>query len=268
MPAGHVVQNVPEKNINMYEVCPKCQYKRQPSDTTDVDSCPSCGLIFSKWMKQQFAAPAVAATSATEEEKTSLFRSIFDTLLYVEPKTEPVYFYCRLLLYILLVFWGWHFITMDYTVNPPPIGNSIMHNINLVFHEAGHVIFHIFGWFIGILGGTLGQLLMPTVVILVFIFSNNDNFAASIGLWWLGQSFMDVAPYINDSLKQQLLLLGGHTGADAPGNHDWNNILGELNQLEKCYEYAAIANYTGIILMLIAFTWGGYILYMQYQNIK
>jgi hypothetical protein len=119
-----------------------------------------------------------------------------------------------------------------------------------------------------ILGGTLGQLLMPFVVMLVFLFKSQNTFGASVGLWWLGQSFMDVAPYINDALKQQLVLLGGRTGADAPGNHDWNNLLGELNRLEKCHEYATIAHNTGVIIMLVAFVWGGYILYQQYINMK
>lgn len=252
----------------MYEVCPKCQYKRQPDDTGEEGTCPACGLVFAKWMKQQFAVPPVAMDSKVEKNRTRLPRLILDTLLYVEPGTEPAFFYGRLLLYIIFVFWGWQFMMMDYTTNPPPIGNSFMHGINLVFHEAGHIIFHFFGWFMGILGGTLGQLLMPVMVMLVFIISNNDNFAASLGLWWLGQSFMDTAPYINDALRQELVLLGGHTGADAPGNHDWNNILGELNRLEKCHEYAAIANNTGIVLMVTAFLWGGYILFRQFQYMK
>ena len=140
-----------------------------------------------------------------------------------------------------------------------------MHNINLVFHEAGHVLFRPFGWFITILGGTLGQLLMPVVVMFTFLIKNRNNFGASVGLWWLGQSFMDTAPYIDDALVQKLVLLGGHTGADMPGNHDWNNILGEFNVLEKCRDYATIADVTGTVLMIIAFLWGGYILYRQYQ---
>ena len=270
VPVGHVVVNVREQGINiMYETCPKCQHKRQPEDTADTGVCPACGLIFSKWMKQQFAAPSVEVSSDTDkDDQDGWLQLIVEHLFYVDPKTEPVYFYSRLLLYVLFVFWGWQFIMMDYTINPPPAGNSFMHNINLVFHEAGHVIFRLFGWFMGILGGSLAQLLMPVIVVVVFIVSSNDTFAASIGLWWLGQSFMDLAPYINDALKQELVLLGGRTGADAPGNHDWNNILGELNRLEKCYDYAAYANNTGITIMLLAFAWGGYILYLQYQNMK
>ena len=252
----------------MYETCPKCSYQRQPTDTGDPGICPGCGIIFAKWMKQQFTPPAPAVEYSREDEKQGLVAYLIEKVLYVEPKTDPAFFYGRLILFIGIVYWGWQFIWMDFTLNPPEIGNSFMHRINLVFHEAGHVLFIPFGWFMTILGGTLGQLLMPFVVMLVFLFKSQNTFGASVGLWWLGQSFMDVAPYINDALKQQLVLLGGRTGADAPGNHDWNNLLGELNRLEKCHEYATIVHNTGVIIMLVAFVWGGYILYQQYINMK
>ena len=77
---------------------------------------------------------------------------------------------------------------------------------------------------------------------------------------------MDCAPYINDALVQELVLLGGHTGRDAPGNHDWNNILIEFNRLEKANEYANIADMMGTLLMICAFIWGGYILFRQFRN--
>ena len=41
------------------------------------------------------------------------------------------------------------------------IAVSFMHGINLVFHEAGHVVFMSFGHFLHVAGGTLGQWLMP-----------------------------------------------------------------------------------------------------------
>lgn len=253
-------------NNIMYDICPKCQYQRLATDTGDAGTCPACGLIFSKWMKQQFATQTATSTIETAADDPGFFRFLVDSLLYVEPKTEPVFFYSRAMLYTGFLVWGWYFIMMDFAVDPFEIGKSFMHNINLVFHEAGHIIFRPFGWFITILGGTLGQLLMPLVVILAFMFKNHDNFAASIGLWWLGQSFMDCASYIDDALDQKLVLLGGRTGADAPGNHDWNNILGELNRLEKCHDYAHVADMTGTVLMIIAFIWGGYILHRQFKN--
>ncbi len=252
----------------MYETCPKCEYTRKSTDSGDPGTCPACGLIFAKYMKQKFAVAPTAAADESIDEEVSILKRVLSMVLYVEPKTDPVIFYGRLILFVLFVIWGIRFIMMDYTLNPPPIGESFMHRINLVFHEAGHVFFRPLGWFMTILGGTLGQLIMPLVVTLVFVFKNHDNFAASIGLWWLGQSFMDTAPYINDALKQELILLGGRTGADAPGNHDWNNILGELNMLEKCYQFAALADKAGIMLMITAFLWGGYILKQQYANTR
>lgn len=169
-------------------------------------------------------------------------------------------------LYAALFAWGWRFIAMDFAVNPWAIGNSFMHNVNLVFHEAGHVLFRPFGWFMTILGGTLGQLLMPAALIGVFIFKQRHMFGASVALWWLGQSFMDCAPYIDDALEQKLVLLGGRTGADAPGNHDWNNILGEFNMLERHREFATLADMIGTVLMLLAMVWGGIVLYRQFRR--
>lgn len=152
-------------------------------------------------------------------------------------------------------------------MDPFSIGSSFMHNINLVVHEAGHILFRPFGWFMTILGGTLGQILMPLIVMLGFMIKHHNNFAASVGLWWCGQSVMNCAPYIDDALDQKLVLLGGHTGADAPGNHDWNNILIEFNVFEKHREVANFADTTGTILMLIALVWGAAVLYRQYQHL-
>ena len=250
---------------SMYATCPKCQYQRRLTDTAPADVCPACGVVFSKWVKRQFTAPESAHAAESESSITNRLRRLADYLFYVEPKIDPVFFYGRAVLYAGLLVWGWSFIMMDFKIDPSAIGNSWMHNINLVFHEAGHVLFRPFGWFITILGGTLGQLLMPVVVMFTFLIKNRNNFGASVGLWWLGQSFMDTAPYIDDALVQKMVLLGGHTGADMPGNHDWNNILGDLNRLEKCRDYATIADVTGTVLMIIAFLWGGYILYRQYQ---
>ena len=252
----------------MYITCPKCGYRRAPADTADPGVCPGCGIIFAKWMKQKFALPTSVADSNPANENPGLIACLIGQVLYVEPKTEPVFFYGRLILYIGIVCWGWQFMWMDFTLNPPEISDAFMHRVNLVFHEAGHVLFRPFGWFMTILGGSLGQLLMPVIVTLTFIFKSQNNFGASVGLWWLGQSLMDLAPYINDALVQQLVLLGGRTGADAPGNHDWNNILAELNRLENSHEYATIAQTAGIIIMIVAIIWGGYVLYQQYLNIK
>jgi len=192
-------------------------------------------------------------------------------LFYVEPQINPVYFCGRAALYVIFFVWGWQFISMDYDVavgGDPVIGESFMHSVNLVFHEAGHVIFIPFGRFMTILGGTLGQWLIPFIVLCAFVLKSRDTFGATIGLWWLGQSFLDAAPYINDARAGQLILLGGVTGRDQPGYHDWENILGDLGWLQYDHTIAGIVNTVGTGLMMMSFIWGACVLYLQYQNLE
>jgi len=83
----------------------------------------------------------------------------------------------------------------------------------LPFHEAGHILFGFFGRFIGVLGGSLMQLLVPAIVLCAFVYRRNV-FGGAVGLWWLGESCLDLAPYIDDARAGQLMLLGGVTGRE------------------------------------------------------
>ncbi len=191
-------------------------------------------------------------------------------LFYVQPRINPIAFYGRAALYVVLLVWGWQFIAMEYDTvvgGYPPINQSFMHSVNLVFHEAGHVIFMPFGRFMTILGGTLGQWLIPFIVMCAFLLQTRDTFAASFGLWWLGQSVMDAAPYINDARAGKLLLLGGVTGRDAPGYHDWENILRDLGWMQYDHTIAGIVDAIGVALMVTSFLWSAYVLYLQYKNL-
>ena len=90
---------------------------------------------------------------------------------------------------------------------------SFWHLVNLPFHEAGHILFGFFGKFIASLGGSLGQLLMPLICLLVFLVKTRDTFAAAFSLWWLGENFMDLAQYMDDARSPSLPFLGGNTGS-------------------------------------------------------
>jgi len=248
----------------MYKICPKCQHVRLPSEQNDVDRCPSCGLIFSKWMKQQYHQEKSAIKH--DDGSEFFFRKLLNTLLYVPESISSSKLVGHALIFLVFFIWGWSFILMNLQSND--IGSSFMHNINLVFHEAGHVIFRPFGGFMTVLGGSLLQLLVPVVVMVAFIWKNHDNFGASIGLWWLSQSMMDLAPYINDARAGQLMLLGGVTGTDMPGVHDWKNILTDLGLLQQDHAIAWMTDMMGELFMLISFVWGGTILYLQYQTMK
>lgn len=181
-------------------------------------------------------------------------------------ETKKLYFWGRILLYLILVVWGIRFIGGH--PNAPVVLNSFMHNVNLPIHEAGHIVFGIFGWFIGVLGGSLMQLLIPLAFVLVFLLKYKNYFGSSVTLWWLAQNFMDISPYIDDARAQRLLLLGGVTGNDVPGYHDWNNILGHLGWLEHDHLIARISYDIGRFLMFIMILWGLYVLLRQYSELK
>lgn len=249
--------------------CPSCGFTQMAKA-----HCKRCGTALptdpsaAVSSRAPFPPEGQAKPKWFEGDWRALARELF---LYVQAPVNPITFYGRAALYVGLVIWGWQFIAMDYgklVDGYPPISQSFMHVVNLVFHEAGHVIFMPFGRFIQVLGGTLGQLLIPFIVMCAFLLKTRDTFAASIGLWWLGQSFLDVAPYVNDARAGQLILLGGVTGRDAPGYHDWETILRDLGWLQYDHTIAGLVYGTGALLMLLSFLWGASVLFLQYKNLE
>lgn len=143
-----------------------------------------------------------------------------------------------------------------------------LHIINTPFHEAGHVIFQPFGDYIHSLGGSLGQVLMPLICFVSLLFKNRDSFGATIALWWTGENFLDMSPYINDARALDLPLLGGNVGHSSPyGFHDWEYLLTEADIIEYDTVIAKFAFATGSIIMLSALVWSAIILFKQYQRI-
>ena len=185
-------------------------------------------------------------------------------LFPVEERVNPFYFAGRAAVYGLLVFWGMKFIATPMETNY--VGGHFMHLINLPFHEAGHLVFMPFGRFMTVLGGSLGQLLMPLICVGAFLFYNHDAFGASVALWWFAESLMDLAPYINDARDLQLILIGGVTGQQVEG-HDWEYLLTHLNWLNYDHALAHGAYNIGIFVMALSFLWGAYLLYRQSQNL-
>lgn len=157
----------------------------------------------------------------------------------------------RALLLAVLVMWTWSFATAP---TAAAAADSILHLPNLVFHEAGHVIFRIFGRFMGVLGGSLMQLLVPLALAVAFL-RRHDRFGAAVCVWWAGQNLVDLAPYIADARRLRLTLLGGRTGAEVEG-HDWEYLLTEMGWLHLDAAIGAAAGRAGLIVMAAAIAWG------------
>jgi hypothetical protein len=246
--------------------CPKCGHPRPAASAADAGVCPSCGLVFAKWVQRVLGQERVRDETVSADPTEHGAARLWELLLPSGQRTDPIVFYGRCALFAVFVLWGLYFISLDLKTNE--IGNSFMHRVNLVFHEAGHVIFMPFGHFMMVLGGTLGQLLMPIVAGAALLVKNRDALGASLALWWLGQSLMDVAPYINDARDLQLMLLGGGTGQDRPGMHDWENLLLDLNLIEHERTIALGAERLGELAMILAFAWGALVLRRLYRGLK
>jgi hypothetical protein len=177
---------------------------------------------------------------------------------------NPFSFAGRCLLFILLTVWGWIFMVTPLELNYA--GESVLHLVNLPFHEAGHVFFIPFGRFMTVLGGTLGQIVMPLMCAGTLLLKTRDTFGASVALWWTAENFMDIAPYINDARALELMLLGGVTGQEVEG-HDWEYLLGSLGWLRYDHLLAHLAQWVGISVMALALLWSGWVLARQYRSL-
>ncbi len=233
--------------------CPKCGHQQNDGNR----ECARCGLIFSRYSRIDYS-------SLTQP---SLLRRVLSYLLYTKDRVPVAGFAGRLGLFVFLVFWSFGF--MVHTVESNYAGNSFMHLVNLPFHEAGHVFLVFAGSLMHSMGGSLGQVIMPLICMLTLLIKTRDTFGASVTLWWMSESILDIAPYINDAKTMQLQLLGGNTGTNAPyGFHDWNFILSELGLLEHSHFIAVIADTAGKTVMAISLVWGATVLARQLGKLK
>ena len=104
-----------------------------------------------------------------------------------------------------------------------PMLGSFLDLVDLPIHETGHLIFRIFGEFVGIAGGSIFQVLLPAVFVGYFIWKG-QYYSASIVLFWVGQSILNVWVYASDAVVMRLVLTSGFTGSEG-SFHDWNYML-------------------------------------------
>ena len=141
-------------------------------------------------------------------------------------------------------------------------GNFIflLDHFNLLIHEGGHGIFRFFGKFIYTLGGSLMQIIIPSLFIYYF-YTNKKIIATQISFVLLGQNLLNISQYAADARAQVLPLLGGNKAY-----HDWHyllNILGILDY-DKTFSYIFIT--LAVISFLLAIIMP--LLVKEYNNIQ
>lgn len=141
---------------------------------------------------------------------------------------------------------GLYFLSIAYD----PIQGSLLDIVDLPIHETGHLIFRILGEFMGIAGGSLFQVILPAIFVGYFVYQGS-LYSASIVLFWVGQSLLNVWIYAGDAVKMQLVLTSGLTGSEG-GFHDWNYLLDTLGLLNSTDKVAGVIRFFGTIVILAA----------------
>ncbi len=246
--------------------CPKCGFEAIEQGI----ECQKCGIVFSKLNKirKPGAETDFNVHEDTPAKPRSAGQTVTDLFFDIKFETNPFLFGGRLLFLIVLTVWGT--VLVSASIESNYTGQSFWHLVNLPFHEAGHVVFRVFGSrIIHSMGGSLGQLLMPVICFAVFLLKTRDQFAASFSIWWLGENFVDMSPYINDARSLSLPLLGGNVGYSSPyGFHDWEFILTELGITRYDHILAESSRGLGAFLMAVSFAWCVYILCKQFKYLR
>ena len=230
--------------------CPACDATQPEPVGTE---CARCGIVFAKVRVDHGQLPS-GRVSSTDENRPATSSD--------RPRAARVALIGRGILYVCLLIWTWRFVSQ-------PMGtaamSSVLHGVNLVFHEAGHVLFLPVGTFLTALVGSLMQLLVPMICLVALVRQNRDAFGGSLALWWMGENLLDLAPYIADAVALELVLLGGFTGREVEG-HDWEAILGALGWLTHASLLRKTAHGLGVAVMVGASVWGAGALAAEWQR--
>jgi hypothetical protein len=131
-----------------------------------------------------------------------------------------------------------------------PMQGSFLDLVDLPIHETGHLVFRPFGEFMSIAGGSLFQVILPAVFVGYFIW-NEKYYSASIVLFWVGQSILNVWVYTADAVVGQLVLTSGFTGSEG-SFHDWNYMLTRLGLINSTKMVAGVIRAIGTLTIITA----------------
>src|SRR5258708_20395627 len=95
--------------------------------------------------------------------------------------------------------------------------------VNLMIHEAGHLFFSLGGNTLMILGGTLGELLVPLLCGLYFYF-HGQTYGFTFSAFWFFENFLYIGTYMKHARAAALPLVNGDIG-------DWTIPFGQWGLL-------------------------------------
>ena len=145
--------------------CPACGATQPEPVGTEY---ARCGIVFAKVRVDQ-GQPSPGRVSSTDETQPATSPD--------RPLAARAALIGRGILYVCVLIWTWRFVSQ-------PMGtaamSSFLHGVNLVFHEAGHILFLPVGAFLTALGGSLMQLLVPMMCLVALVRQNKDREDANL----------------------------------------------------------------------------------------
>jgi hypothetical protein len=124
--------------------------------------------------------------------------------------------------------------------------------VNLPVHEGGHLLFGWLGQTLGVLGGTLLQLLVPAALTVYFV-SQRQASGTTFCAFFFFENLLNISTYMADARAQQLCLVTVGDGEDAI--HDWFFLFSKLGVLEHDTEIAHLVRAVAWLGMLGTVGW-------------
>ena len=123
----------------------------------------------------------------------------------------------------------------------------ILDYVNLIIHEGGHFFFSWFGHTVMILGGTLGELLVPLLCALYF-FWQREATGFAFSSFWFFENFPYVGTYMADARTASLPLVGSEES-------DWTILFTQWGLLAQDQKIGGIMRTLGYLGMLATMAW-------------
>jgi hypothetical protein len=223
----------------MPKLCEKCGSYDPTPQLTAESRCPSCGVVYEKILQPSVFGTSATAAPAADPATGSAAASFATDGLYSEwAPLKKADFWSSIgaisALFAVILFDDDGFVL-------------VLDHANLAFHEAGHLFFGVLGSTLGLYGGTLGQLVFPTVAAVSFWLRRQAVGVALSGVW-LFENFLNIARYMADARAQILPLVGG-------GEHDWYHIFTRWGLLGRDTDIASVTRTLGWLGMIGCMLW-------------
>jgi hypothetical protein len=129
-------------------------------------------------------------------------------------------------------------------------GFLILDYANLIIHEGGHFFFSWFGDTVRILGGTLGELLVP-LLCAIYFFWQRETTGFTFSIFWFFENFPYIGAYMADARTSALPLVGSE-------DSDWTILFTQWGLLAQDQTIGATMRILGYLGMLATMAWLGY----------